>query len=75
MAKGKNIHTVPSGNGWVNKPEGGSALGPIHRTQKRAAEVGRQEARDRGSEHMIHGTNGQIRARNSYGKDPFPPKG
>ncbi|HVK79601.1 MAG TPA: DUF2188 domain-containing protein [Verrucomicrobiae bacterium] len=70
----KNIHTVPSGNGWV-KPEGGGALGPVHRTQQRAVEVGQREARNRGGEHLTHGVNGQIRARNSYGKDPFPPKG
>jgi hypothetical protein len=73
--RSNNIHTVPSGNGWVNRPEGGRALGPVHRTQQRAVEVGQQEARSRGGEHMTHGVNGQIRARNSYGKDPFPPKG
>lgn len=71
----KNIHTVPSGDGWVNKPEGAGALGPVHRTQQRAVEVGQREARNRGGEHLTHGVNGQIRARNSYGKDPFPPKG
>jgi hypothetical protein len=37
--------------------------------------VGQREARNRGGEHLTHGVNGQIRARNSYGKDPFPPKG
>ncbi len=24
---------------------------------------------------LIHGTNGQIRERNTYGKDSYPPKG
>ncbi|WP_141695337.1 DUF2188 domain-containing protein, partial [Klebsiella pneumoniae] len=27
------------------------------------------------SELVIHRPNGQIRDRDSYGKDPFPPKG
>ena len=27
------------------------------------------------SEMIIHGRNGLIRARNSYGNDPHPPKG
>lgn len=26
-------------------------------------------------ELFIHGTNGRIRGRNSYGNDPYPPKG
>jgi hypothetical protein len=25
-------------------------------------------------EHTIHGKNGRISAKNSYGNDPFPPK-
>ncbi|WP_143808521.1 DUF2188 domain-containing protein, partial [Pantoea rodasii] len=28
-----------------------------------------------GSELLIHGENGRIRAKDSHGKDPFPPKG
>ena len=27
------------------------------------------------TELLIHGQNGQIRERSSYGNDPFPPKG
>ena len=27
------------------------------------------------SELIVHGKNGQIRERNSYGNDPYPPKG
>jgi hypothetical protein len=29
---------------------------------------------NQGSELLIHGQNGQIRERNSYGNDPHPPK-
>jgi hypothetical protein len=32
-------------------------------------------ARNSRVEHLIHGTDGQIRERNSYGNDPNPPKG
>jgi hypothetical protein len=28
-----------------------------------------------GSEMLIHSENGRIRERNTYGADPFPPKG
>ncbi|MDG6135643.1 DUF2188 domain-containing protein [Lactococcus petauri] len=34
-----------------------------------------QIAKNKNSEMFIHGRNGQIRERNSYGNDPFPPKG
>ncbi|WP_428844897.1 DUF2188 domain-containing protein [Klebsiella pneumoniae] len=32
-------------------------------------------SRNQESELVIHRPNGQIRDRDSYGKDPFPPKG
>ena len=32
-------------------------------------------ARNQQSELLIHGRNGQIRERDSFGNDPYPPKG
>ena len=32
-------------------------------------------AQNQESEMLVHGKNGQIRERNSYGNDPYPPKG
>ena len=46
-----------------------------HRTQRTAIDVGRTIARETAVEHLIHGENGQIRERNSYGNDPYPPRG
>ena len=37
--------------------------------------IGREIARNQRSEMVIHGRNGQIQDKNSYGNDPFPPKG
>ena len=75
MASG-DVHTTPNpnGNGWVNNV-GGRPTGVVHRTQETAVEVGRDIARQNSSEHFIHGRNGQIRERNTYGDDPYPPKG
>lgn len=72
----KNVHTVPNpnGNGWINRV-GGVPTGTSHRTQETASDAGRRIARQETSEHFIHGRNGAIRERNTYGKDPFPPKG
>ena len=42
---------------------------------KEAIAVARSIAINQKSEVVIHGTNGQIRAKDSYGNDPCPPKG
>jgi uncharacterized protein YdaT len=72
---GKNQHVVPHGDDWAVKGEGNSRATSIHSTQQEAIEQARDIAKNQQSELLIHGTNGQIRERNSYGNDPFPPKG
>jgi hypothetical protein len=47
----------------------------IHKTQKGAIDAARETCKSKKSELVIHGKNGQIRGRDSYGNDPFPPKG
>lgn len=47
----------------------------VHSTQGEAVGAAREIARNQGSEMFIHGENGRIRERNTYGNDPFPPKG
>jgi hypothetical protein len=75
MTKSNGVHTVPNpeGNGWVN--EVGGNIISHHHTQGTAIDVGRREAIHRETEHFIHNRQGQIRDRNSYGNDPYPPKG
>jgi hypothetical protein len=75
MATKKNVHTVKNsdGKGWVNKVAGEAVS--THRTQEKAIEKGRTIAKQAQAEHLIHGADGKIRARNTYGKDPFPPRG
>ena len=72
----KNQHVVPDGEGrWGVRGEGNSRLTSRHSTQAKAIDAGRGIAKNQHSELLIHGRNGQIRARDSYGKDPFPPRG
>lgn len=71
----KNVHVVPHNDGWAVRIEGNDRVSSQHSTQSEAAEVGRDRARSERSELFIHRENGQIRERNSYGDDPFPPKG
>jgi hypothetical protein len=46
----------------------------VHDTQAEAIQAGRQMARQGQGELLIHGQDGRIRARDSYGNDPCPPK-
>lgn len=71
----KNQHVVPVGNKWGVRGEGNSRLTRISDTQRGAINIGREIAINQKSELFIHGGDGRIRGRNSYGNDPFPPKG
>lgn len=44
-------------------------------TQAKAIERARKIARNQESELVIHGKDGRIREKDSYGNDPFPPRG
>ncbi|MFA5577640.1 MAG: DUF2188 domain-containing protein [Tissierellaceae bacterium] len=72
---GKNQHVVPHGKGWAVKGAGNRKTTSVHRTQEGARKAARKIAINQRSEVVIHGGNGRIRAKNSYGNDPFPPKG
>lgn len=69
-----NVHVVPSDGGWDVKVEG-SRNARHFSTQNEAIRAGRELARGNRSENIIHGRDGQIRQRDSYGRDPFPPRG
>lgn len=71
----KNQHVVPHAKGWAVKSAGSSRASSVHSTQKSAIQAARSTAIKNGSEMLVHGSNGRIRERNTYGKDPYPPKG
>ncbi len=71
----KNQHVVPHQDGWAVKGEGNQRATSVHDTQQQAFDAARQIARNQQSELVIHRPDGRIRDKNSYGHDPFPPKG
>ena len=71
----KNQHVVPVGTKWGVKEEGNSRYTKVTDTQGEATSVARSIARNMQSELVIHGKNGRIRQKDSYGNDPFPPRG
>lgn len=73
---GKNQHVTPHPNGgWQVKGEGNDRATARTDTQADAIKIARTISKNQGSELFIHGTNGQIRARDSHGNDPCPPMG
>lgn len=73
---GKNQHvTRHASGGWQVKGAGNSKATVRTTTQKEAIAVARSIAMNQKSEVIIHGNNGQIRAKDSYGNDSCPPKG
>lgn len=74
MAK-KNQHVLPHADGWAVKGAGNSKATVITTTQSKAIEIAKEIAKNQHSELIIHGTNGQIREKNTYGPDNHPPKG
>jgi hypothetical protein len=74
MAK-KNQHVVPLGGGWAVKGEGNNKFTVITDTKHKALIIARDIAKNNKSELIIHGKNGKIMEKNTYGKDPYPPKG
>ena len=73
---GKNQHVTPHpGGGWQVKGEGNTRATVRTGTQAAAIKIARGIASNQHSELVIHGTNGAIRAKDSHGCDPYPPKG
>jgi hypothetical protein len=73
---GKNQHVTPHPDGgWQVKGAGNSRATARTDTQADAIGRARDIARNQESEVVIHRPNGQIRDKDSYGNDPYPPKG
>ncbi|AOF98894.1 hypothetical protein BSY18_1791 [Blastomonas sp. RAC04] len=68
-------HVVPSERGWSVRKAGSSRASSNHATQQEAIAAATTLARNQRTELYIHGRDGRIRERNSYGNDPHPPKG
>lgn len=75
MAK-KNIHTVYNNDRkmWETKKEGQAKPLSSSHTKEAAEEKSIRVAKKAGVEHVIHNKDGKISDKDSYGKDPNPPK-
>ena len=72
---GKNQHVVKTEGGWGVRGENNTRNTQNFDTQQAAINRAREIAINQKSELLIHGRDGQIRDKYSYGNDPYPPKG
>lgn len=75
MTSKRNQHVVPTKGGWAVKRAGSSKATKVFPTQQEAIERGREIAVNQRSELLIHGRDGRIREKSTYGRDAYPPKG
>lgn len=73
MAK-KAIHVLPSGDSWKVRTAGAERAAKVTATQAEAIQRGIQMARNARTELIVHRTDGTIRSKDSYGRDPLPPR-
>ncbi|PCD75584.1 DUF2188 domain-containing protein [Pseudothioclava arenosa] len=71
----KGQHVVPSGGKWAVRRSGASRATVVVRTQEEAIQRARDIAKNQGTELFVHGRDGRIRDRSSFGKDPVLSKG
>ncbi|MFZ6051558.1 DUF2188 domain-containing protein [Halocola ammonii] len=73
MAKKQIVSPHP--DGWSVKGYGNKRASKISKTQKEAINKAKKIAKKQSSEVLIKGKDGRFRESNSYGNDPYPPKG
>lgn len=75
MMSKSSQHVVPNKKGWSVRSSGAKRASRTFTSQKEAIEVARQKAKKQGTELYLHGRDGRIRERSSFGTNPHPPKG
>lgn len=65
-----NVHVVPDGEHWAVECEGHPDEKQPHRTQHDAISATKFLAKEEPSELLVHGSDGRIQPKWSYGHDP-----
>ncbi|MFL9584186.1 DUF2188 domain-containing protein [Stenotrophomonas sp. AB1(2024)] len=71
----KSQHVVPStSGGWAVRRSGAERASKLFVTQKEAIAHARTIAKSEKGELYVHGRDGTIKEKSSFGHDPIPPK-
>lgn len=74
MSRG-DISTYYEDGVWKSKVEGSSRAAHTGGTKADQQAIGKKMAKDRKVEHTVRNRDGTIAQKNSYGSDPYPPRG
>lgn len=75
MTRPKVQRVTPRPDGkWQHRTDGNERATVVTNTQQEAIDSAIGVARNQRGEVIIHGRDGKIRSKDSYGKDPNPPK-
>jgi hypothetical protein len=76
MSMAKQTHRVtPRSDGkWQHKVDGNKKATAVTNTQRDAKKSADAAAKKEGGEVVVHGEDGKIRSKDSFGNDPNPPK-
>lgn len=71
----KSTHVVPNPNGgWSVKSEGATRASKLFDNQQDAINYARNISKAKRAEFVIHKQDGTIRSKESYERDPLPPR-
>ena len=71
----KPVWVVNHPDGWAARREDSDRASGVFDTQQQAIDFARGIAQRDQTELIVQGRDGKIRQRDSFGNDPFPPKG
>ena len=72
----KSTHVVPNAEGgWDIKQSGGQRSSGHFDTKQEAVQRARTISQNQNTELVVHNKDGRIAGKDSYGNDPYPPKG
>lgn len=73
--KSKKVFVSPSADKWKVQSVGARKAAGLFDRKSEARARGIELAKNQGAELYVQKQNGTIHERNSYGNDPFPPRG
>jgi hypothetical protein len=74
MPKKDRVHVIPSSGGWSVRHSGSQRATKTFDSRSEALDFARGAAKKGSGELYVHGRDGTIKSRGSYGKDPYPTK-
>ncbi len=74
MAKKRNVWVGPHPDGWAVRRERGQKPSRVTARKEDAVNIGRELAQRDGTELIVQRRDGTIQSKDSFGKDPYPPR-